>query len=178
MATSTDAITIPQGALQAALARELFHRTSTAAPIGLLGIVAVLFLHWQVVDHGRLLLWAALIALPLIGSAVFGRWALKALERGVPARSLVNWECLPAGLAGVIWGLMPLIVQTGQLDALFYYRLMLLCITIVFLIPTMAHFVRVWTVFAGSAWAVLLLQVLQQPYVEPMGFSLTLSLAV
>lgn len=178
MAASSDAITIPQGALQAALARELFHRTSTAAPIGLLGIVAVLFPHWQVVDHGRLLLWAALIALPLIGSAVFGRWALKALERGVPARTLVNWECLPAGLAGVIWGLMPLIVQTGQLDALFYYRLMLLCITIVFLIPTMAHFVRVWTVFAGSAWAVLLLQVLQQPYVEPMGFSLPLSLAV
>ena len=178
MAESGDTSHIAQGALLAALAKEFFHRTSTGASIGLLGVVAVLFPHWRLVDHDRLILWAALYSIPLICSSLWGRWALKALDRGMHARKLIAWECVFAGMAGTAWGLMPLLFTTANLDAMFYYRLMLLCIVIVFLIPTLAHFIWVWTIFAGCAWICLLVLVLGQPAVEPMRMTLTIPLAV
>jgi len=167
-----------QDALAVALAREFFLRTSTSAPIGVLGIVAVLYPHWDAVAHSQLLLWAALMALPLAASTVYGRWALGALQRGARPQLLVHGECALAALAGAMWGLMPLMADTGAQDSLFYYRLMVLCIAIVFVIPALAHFVRVWVAFAGAMWLLALAGLMQMPYTTSAKLALAISIGV
>jgi len=167
-----------QDALTPALAREFFHRTSTSAPIGILGIAAVVYPHWNVADHQSLLLWAALMFLPLAASAFYGRRALGALQRGVPAHALVNGECVFAALSGCAWGLMPMLADTGALDSLFYYRIMVLCITIVFVIPALAHFLRVWAVYAGSILLVALPVLMQLPYASAVMLTLASSMVL
>ncbi len=176
-AVSTDAWPAPD-ALTPALAREFFLRTSTAAPIGIFGVVAVLYPHWGLVSHQQLVLWAALMFLPLGASTVYGRWALRALARGVPARPLVRGECVLAALAGGAWGLMPLLADSGALDSLFYYRVMVLCITIIFVMPALAHFLHVWLAYAGVMWLVAMPVLMQLPYASSVKFTLTGSLMV
>ncbi len=167
-----------QDAFAPTLAREFFLRTSTAAPIGIFGIVAVVYPHWDFVSHQQLLLWAVLVALPLSASALYGRWALRALQRGVTARWLVHGECVLAGMAGAVWGVMLLLVDSGALDALFYYRMTVLCITIIFVIPALAHFLRVWLTYAGVMWLLALPVLLQLPYANPVKISLACCLLV
>jgi diguanylate cyclase (GGDEF)-like protein/PAS domain S-box-containing protein len=171
-------VNVSQRQLLPALAKEFFHRTGKGAAIGLVSIAVVLLPHWDVVDHGVLMLWSALLYVPLITSAFYGPWALKAIDREYSANTLVNWECVIAGFGGAVWGVMPLMLDTGSVDSLFYYRLMLLCITIVFLIPTIALFLRAWVSFSGVAWAILLATIYTLPYTEPMRVSLVVPLVI
>jgi hypothetical protein len=97
-------VNVSQRQLLPALAKEFFHRTGKGAAIGLVSIAVVLLPHWDVVDHGVLMLWSALLYVPLITSAFYGPWALKAIDRGYSANTLVNWECVIAGFGGAVWG--------------------------------------------------------------------------
>jgi diguanylate cyclase (GGDEF)-like protein/PAS domain S-box-containing protein len=169
---------IEQDTLTLALAREFFHRTSTAAPIALLSIIAVLVPNWQSADRNLLLLWSVLLCTPLCISAVHGRWALKALECGARADILVNRECILAAICGAAWGLMPLMADTGALDALFYYRVIVFCITIVFVLPVLGYFLRVWLTYTGLMWVVMLGVLVYLPYTAPIRATLILSLLI
>ena len=167
-----------QDALTRALAREFFHRTSAGAPIALLSVGAVLIPNWQSGNHTLLLLWSVLLCLPLCISALHGRIALQALERGALPQPMVNRECVLAAFCGAVWGLMPLMADTGALDALFYYRVIVYCITIVFVLPVLGYFLRVWLVYAGFMWAVMLGVLAYLPYTAPVRGTLMFSLVL
>ena len=161
-----------------ALAREFFHRTSHSAPLAMVSVLAVLYPNWELGKHPQLLLWAVLLCLPLLVSSFYGRWATKALQRGVSPAMLVNGECVMAALCGGIWGLMPIMADTGSLDALFYYRLMVSCITIVFVLPVLCHFLRVWLAYAGVMWLVTLPVLMDLPYTTPVRATLISSMTL
>ncbi|MBI5900542.1 MAG: bacteriohemerythrin [Rhodocyclales bacterium] len=146
-----------------ALAAEFFSRTGAAAPIGLMAIVAVGYPHASAVPHSLLLLWACLLAVPLTASTLFARHARQALERGANPLRLVNIECLIAGFSGASWGLLPVLFSSGVADPLYFFRLMVICTAVTFVIPTLAVFLRCWSCFVGAMSLIALPWLLTQP---------------
>jgi hemerythrin-like metal-binding protein/PAS domain S-box-containing protein len=164
--------------LARALAAEFFSRTGTGAPIGLLAIVAVCYPHSSSVALSTLVFWALLLVLPLLASTFFARHALRALERGAKPMRLVNTECIMAAASGAAWGLLPLLFTSAAADALYFFRLMVLCTAVTFVIPVLSVFLRCWVAYVGAMWLIALPVMLSQPESVPLRGILFVSLGV
>ena len=164
--------------LARALAAEFFSRTGAGASIGLLAIVAVCYPHSSSVGMPTLALWGLLLALPLLASTFFARYALRALERGAKPMRLVNTECLMAGASGAAWGLLPMLFTSSAADALYFFRLMVLCTAVTFVIPVLSVFLRCWVAYVAGMWLIALPVMYGQPESAPLRGILFVSMGV
>ncbi len=161
-----------------ALAADFFSRTGAGAPMGLLAIVAVCYSHSYSVGAATLAFWGLLLALPLATSTLFARYALRALERGASPMRLVNIECALAGAIGAAWGLLPVLFTSAAADALYFFRLMVLCTAVTFVIPVLSVFLRCWVAYVGAMWLIALPVMFSQPESAPLRGILFVSLGV
>jgi hemerythrin-like metal-binding protein/PAS domain S-box-containing protein len=161
-----------------ALAAELFSRTGAGAPIGLLAIVAVCYPHSSSVALSTLLFWALLLAMPLVASTFFARHALRVLERGASPMRLVNTECIMAGASGAAWGLLPVLFTSAAADDLYFFRLMVMCTAVTFVIPVLSVFLRCWVAYVGAMWLIALPILFSLPESAPLRGILFVSLGV
>jgi PAS domain S-box-containing protein len=164
--------------LTSALAIEFFSGTSASTPVALLGIIAVSYPHWMVIPTLNILKWALLLGVTLTASSVFGRYSLRAIARGANPVRLVNVECVLAALNGAAWGSLPVLFATGAADALFFFRLMVLCTAVTFVISVLSVFLRTWIIYVSVMWVVALPALLGQPETEPLRPILVVSLGI
>jgi len=136
--------------LDAKLAAELLQRTNASAVVGLIGVGIMYYVHRAAVEMRLLLLWSTLMASIFGARVLFGSLALKRLSgrEGDDALRFVNVEAFLCTLAGLGWASSVYGFESGELDARFYLRLMILAAGLAFTMNSMGVFKRVFIGFA------------------------------
>lgn len=150
---------LQEGAIHARMMRELFARTRESALVGFLPVLLIIWSHWAAQPREQLLLWAGCALAVLTFRVLLAHVFLVALpqtqiERG---RLWFGLEWLGAvGLAAVWVGSITML-GTGQVDALFYLRLIFIVALAAFLLSALGIETRLYASFmtalaAGTLW--------------------------
>jgi len=146
-------------AIQARMMRELFARTRESALVGFMPVFLIVWAHWTAQPREQLLLWAGCALLVLSFRVMLAHVFLAALPQTQIGRGRLwfGLEWLGAvGLAGVWVGSITML-GTGQIDALFYLRLIFIVALVAFLLSALGIEMRLYasfmtTIVAGTLW--------------------------
>lgn len=150
---------LEEEAIQARMMRELFARTRESALVGFLPVFLIVWAHWTAQPLGQLLLWAACALLVLAFRVLLAHVFLSVLPQTqvVHGRLWFGLEWLGSiGLAAVWVGSITM-VGTGQIDALFFLRLIFIVALAAFLLSALGIETRLYasfmiTIVAGILW--------------------------
>ncbi len=150
---------LEEDAIQTRMMRELFARTRESALVGILPVFLIVWSHWTAQPLGQLLLWAACALLVLAFRVLLAHVFLAALPQTQTGhgRLWFGLEWLGSiGLAAVWVGSITM-VGTGQVDALFFLRLIFIVALVAFLLSALGIEMRLYASFmiaivAGTLW--------------------------
>lgn len=150
---------LEEDAIQTRMMRELFARTRESALVGFLPVFLIVWSHWAAQPLGQLLLWAACALLVLAFRVLLAHVFLAALPQTQTGhgRLWFGLEWLGSiGLAAVWVGSITM-VGTGQVDALFFLRLIFIVALVAFLLSALGIEMRLYASFmiaivAGTLW--------------------------
>lgn len=150
---------LPQQAVQVRMMRELFVRTRESALVGFLPVFLIVWSHWDAQPLGQLLAWAACAWLVLGYRVAIAHLYLARPQRQDESGRIWYWmEWLGSVGLALVWVGSLTMVGTGQIDPLFYLRLIFLVALVAFLLSALGIDTRLY----ASFMAVLVLGVLLQ----------------
>ncbi|MDP3700301.1 MAG: GGDEF domain-containing protein [Hylemonella sp.] len=145
--------------IQARMLRELFARTRESALVGFLPVFLIVWSHWTAQPREQLLLWAGCAVLVLAFRVLLAHLFLVAPPQTQIGRGRL-WFSLEwlgsIGLAGVWVGSITM-VGTGQVDVLFFLRLIFIVALVAFVLSALGIEMRLYASFmtaivAGTLW--------------------------
>lgn len=150
---------LQEEAIQARMMRELFARTRESALVGVLPVFLIVWSHWTAQPREQLLLWAGCALLVLTFRVLLAHVFLAALpqtqiERG---RLWFGLEWLGSVGLALVWVGSITMVGTGQVDVLFFLRLIFIVALVAFLLSALGIEMRLYASFmlaivAGTLW--------------------------
>lgn len=149
---------LQEDAVQMRMMRELFMRTRESALVGLMPVVLIVWAHWNAQARGPLLLWAGLALLVLGYRIAIPNLYMRASQ---PAQQRLRlWFWLEWGGAtglAAIWVASISMIGTGQVDALFYLRLIFIVALTAFVLSALGIELRLYasfmvTLVLGTLW--------------------------
>ncbi len=150
---------LQEEAIQARMMRELFARTRESALVGILPVFLIVWSHWTAQPLGQLLLWAGCALLVLAFRVLLAHVFLAARPQTQirHGRLWFGLEWLGSiGLAAVWVGSITM-VGTGQVDVLFFLRLIFIVALVAFVLSALGIEMRLYASFmtaivAGTLW--------------------------
>ncbi len=150
---------LEEEAIQTRMMRELFARTRESALVGFLPVFLIVWSHWTAQPLGQLMLWAGCALLVLAFRVLLAHVFLASLPQTQigHGRLWFGLEWLGSvGLAAVWVGSITM-VGTGQVDALFFLRLIFIVALVAFLLSALGIEMRLYASFmtaivAGTLW--------------------------
>ncbi len=150
---------LQEEAIQARMMRELFARTRESALVGILPVFLIVWSHWTAQPLGQLLLWAGCALLVLAFRVLLAHVFLAARPQTQirQGRLWFGLEWLGSiGLAAVWVGSITM-VGTGQVDVLFFLRLIFIVALVAFVLSALGIEMRLYasfmtTIVVGTLW--------------------------
>ncbi len=150
---------LQEEAIQARMMRELFARTRESALVGILPVGLIVWSHWKAQPLGQLMLWAGCALLVLAFRVLLAHVFLAARPQTQirQGRLWFGLEWLGSiGLAAVWVGSITM-VGTGQVDVLFFLRLIFIVALVAFVLSALGIEMRLYASFmtaivAGTLW--------------------------
>lgn len=139
---------LSEDAVQVRMMRELFQRTRESALVGTLPVGLIVWSHWNAQPRGQLLFWAC-CALAVLGYRILVAHFFLAQPQAQEARQR-SWfwlEWLGAMALAAVWVGSIHMVGTGQIDALFYLRLIFIVALVAFVLSAMGIELRLYASF-------------------------------
>ena len=157
--SSAELPTLSEEAVQARMMRELFVRTRESALVGFLPVFLIVWSHWNAQPPGQLWLWAACAWLVLAFRVLIAHlYLIQPQAQEARGRIWYGLEWLGSAGLALVWVGSLTMVGTGQIDSLFYLRLIFLVALVAFLLSALGIDTRLY----ASFMAILVLGVLFQ----------------
>ncbi len=143
---------LSEDAVQVRMMRELFVRTRESALVGTFPVLLIIWSHWNAQPRAQLLLWAALALLVLgyrMGVAHLYIGAQAQLQQRLRLWFWLEW--LGSILLAAVWVAGISMIGTGQVDALFYLRLIFIVALVSFVLSALGVELRLYASFMLTA---------------------------
>lgn len=148
--SSAELPALSEEAVQVRMMRELFVRTRESALVGFLPVFLIVWSHWNAQPPARLLLWAAAAWLTLGFRVVIAHLYLSEPQVQEARGRVWYWlEWLGSAGLALVWVGSLTMVGTGQIDPLFYLRLIFLVALVAFLLSALGIDTRLYASFMG-----------------------------
>ncbi len=152
--------------LDGLLAREYFSRTRVSSLSGVIAISLMAYLHLGSRTGAAIGWWVALsLLLGLrggLGQLAVTRW----LDRYGVERLL--WaEATLSALLGIGWGLSLFLFDSGGIEPLFYFRLVIVAAVAAFVLSSSTAFLRMPLICVGTVGPIVLAYLVSHPYIQP-----------
>ena len=142
--------TLSDDAVQVRMMRELFVRTRESALVGFLPVFLIIWSHWGAQPTARLMLWAAGAWLVLAFRVVIAHlYLISPSAQEARGRTWYWMEWLGSAGLALVWVSSLTMVGTGQIDPLFYLRLVFLVALVAFLLSALGIDMRLYASFMG-----------------------------
>lgn len=143
---------LSEDAVQVRMMRELFVRTRESALVGTFPVLLIIWSHWNAQPCSQLLLWAVLALLVLgyrMGVAHLYIGAQVQLQQRLRLWFWLEW--LGSILLAAVWVAGISMIGTGQVDALFYLRLIFIIALVSFVLSALGVELRLYASFMLTA---------------------------
>lgn len=148
--SSAELPVLSEEAVQVRMMRELFVRTRESALVGFLPVFLIVWSHWDAQPLLQLLLWAAAAWLTLGFRVVTAHLYLSSPQAQEARGRTWYWlEWLGSIGLALVWVGSLTMVGTGQIDPLFYLRLIFLVALVAFLLSALGIDMRLYATFMG-----------------------------
>lgn len=145
--------------VQVRMLRELFARTRESALVGFFPVFLIVWSHWSAQPREQLLWWAvcALVALSFRVLLAHIFLAARLQTQAVYGRLWFGLEWLGSVMLALVWVGSITMIGTGQVDVLFYLRLIFIVALVAFLLSALGIETRLYASFLavivlGTLW--------------------------
>ena len=139
---------LSEAAVQSRMMRELFMRTRESALVGFLPVFLIVWAHWHAQQREQLLLWTGCALALLSYRIVVAQLYLAHREtHAVRGRLWFGLEWLGAVGLAAIWVSSITMLGTGEIDALFYLRLIFIVALVAFVLSALGIEIRLYASF-------------------------------
>jgi len=146
--SSAELPNLSEEAVQVRMMRELLVRTRESALVGFLPVFLIVWSHWNAQPLGQLWLWAACAWLVLAFRVLIAHlYLIQPQAQEARGRIWYGLEWLGSAGLALVWVGSLTMVGTGQIDPLFYLRLIFLVALVAFLLSALGIDTRLYASF-------------------------------
>lgn len=140
---------LAEEAVQVRVMQELFKRTRESALVGFLPVGLIVWSHWDAQPYAQLLLWAGLACAVLVLRMALPHFYLRSTQarQATHPRLWYGLEWLGASALALVWAGSLTMVGSGQVDPLFYLRLIFIIALASFMLSALGIVLRLYAGF-------------------------------
>jgi diguanylate cyclase (GGDEF)-like protein len=165
----TPSSTVTTAELNEFLAREYFSRTRVSSLWGMLAVAMMAYPHRDAGLGPSILGWVAAMLLILSGRAALGYYGIKGWIDRYGIEAVIRGETALALMLGFGWGSALFLFDSGRMEPLFYFRLVMVAAVATFVLSSSTAFLRMPIICAATIGSVVLAYLQLHPYIEPHG---------
>lgn len=157
---------IQPAAIDRSLAREYFSRTRVSSLSGIVAASLMAYLHLGIKTEAAIGWWAVLTLVLAIRGGL-GYFAVTSWLDRYGVERLLWAESVLSALLGFAWASCLFLFDSGGMEPLFYFRLIIMAAVSAFVLSSSTAFLRMPVICVGSIGPVVLAYLFTHPHVQP-----------